>query len=330
MTAGRGDPLLQLAHLVGQRRLVAHRGRHPAEQCGHLRAGLGEPEDVVDEQQHVLLLHVAEVLRHRQRGQRHPQPRARRLVHLAEHQRGVLDDPGLGHLEEQVVAFTGPLPHAGEDGDTTEVLRHPADHLLDQHGLADTGAAEQADLAAQHVRGHQVEDLDAGDEHRRLGLELVKRRGQPVDRPALGHLQARRRNVERLAEHVEHVALGHIANRHLDRRAGVEDLGAADQAVGRLQRDRADHVVTDVLLDLQGQRLGLAAEGDVHVQRVVDLRHLLGGELRVNHRADDPGDTAGCRRGGPALRGLVSVAVMVSTHSLRSPQRARSHRRRFR
>ena len=125
MAAGRGDPLLQLAHLVGQGRLVAHRGRHAAEQRGDLGAGLGEPEDVVDEQQHVLLLHVAEVLRHRQRGQRDPQPGARRLVHLAEDQRGVLDDAGLGHLEEEVVALTGPLADAGEAGDAAEVLARP-------------------------------------------------------------------------------------------------------------------------------------------------------------------------------------------------------------
>ena len=98
VTTGRGDPLLQLAHLVGQRRLVTHRGRHPAEQRRDLGTGLGEPEDVVDEQQHVLLLHVAEVLGHRQRRQRDAQAGARRLVHLAEHQRGLLDDAGLGHL----------------------------------------------------------------------------------------------------------------------------------------------------------------------------------------------------------------------------------------
>ena len=112
VTAGRGDPLLELAHLVGQRRLVAHRRRHPAEQRRDLGAGLGEPEDVVDEQQHVLALHVAEVLRHRQGGQRDPQPGARRLVHLAEDQRGVGDDPGLGHLRDQVVALAGPLADA--------------------------------------------------------------------------------------------------------------------------------------------------------------------------------------------------------------------------
>ena len=155
--AGRGDPLLQLAHLVGQRRLVTHGRRHAAEQGRHLGAGLGEPEDVVDEQQHVLVLHVAEVLRHRQRGQRDPHTGARRLVHLAEDQRGVVDDAGLGHLQDEVVALTGALADAGEHRGATEVPGDTGDHLLDEHRLAHAGAAEQADLAALDVRGEQVD-----------------------------------------------------------------------------------------------------------------------------------------------------------------------------
>src|SRR5699024_2468248 len=82
VTTGGGDALLQRAHLVGQRRLVTHGGGHAAEQRGDLLAGLGEAEDVVDEEQHVLLLDVTEVLRHRQRGQGDAQAGARRLVHL--------------------------------------------------------------------------------------------------------------------------------------------------------------------------------------------------------------------------------------------------------
>src|SRR6185295_15155412 len=52
--------------------LNATRRRTPisAEQRRHLGTGLHEPEDVVDEQQHVLVLYVAEVLRHRERAQR--------------------------------------------------------------------------------------------------------------------------------------------------------------------------------------------------------------------------------------------------------------------
>src|SRR5260221_12138214 len=200
VASGRGDPLLQLAHLVGQRRLVAHRGRHPAQQRGYLRARLGEPEDVVDEQQHVLALDVAEVLGHRERGQADPQPGARRLVHLAEHQRGVLDHVGLGHLDEQVVALASPLADTREDRDAAEVLGDPGDHLLDQHGLADAGPAEQADLAAPDVRGEQVENLDPGLQDLGSGLELVERGRVPVDPTAFGDLQRGRRHVQRLPE----------------------------------------------------------------------------------------------------------------------------------
>ena len=149
---GRGDALLQLAHLVGEGRLVAHGRRHAAEQRRHLGAGLHEPEDVVDEQQHVLVLHVAEVLGHRQRRQRDAQAHARRLVHLAEDERGLLDDAGLLHLDREVGALTGALADAGEHRHATVVCGDPVDHLLDEHGLADAGAAEQADLAALHVR----------------------------------------------------------------------------------------------------------------------------------------------------------------------------------
>ena len=49
-----------------QRRLVAHRRRDAAEQRGHFRTRLGEAEDVVDEEQHVLAFLVAEILGHRQ------------------------------------------------------------------------------------------------------------------------------------------------------------------------------------------------------------------------------------------------------------------------
>ena len=193
MAARRGDALLQDAHLVGEVRLVAHRGRHAAEQRRHLGAGLREAEDVVDEEQHVLLLHIAEVLRHRQRRQGDAQTRSRRLVHLAEDEGGLVEDARLLHLVDEVVALTGALADTGEHRHTTVVLRDALDHLLDEDGLADAGTAEQADLATLHVRGEQVDDLDAGLEQLRLRLELVEGRGLAVDRPALGDLDLSRR-----------------------------------------------------------------------------------------------------------------------------------------
>ena len=83
---GGGDALLQRAHVGGERRLIAHRRGNATEQRRHFRAGLREAEDVVDEEQHVLAL-VAEVLGDGQAGEADAGAGARRLVHLAEHQR---------------------------------------------------------------------------------------------------------------------------------------------------------------------------------------------------------------------------------------------------
>src|SRR6185503_14615975 len=58
---GRGDALLQAAHFLRQRRLVAHRGRHAAKQRRDFGARQRETVDVVDEEQDVLAL-VAEAL----------------------------------------------------------------------------------------------------------------------------------------------------------------------------------------------------------------------------------------------------------------------------
>ena len=313
MTTRRGDALLQLTHLVGQRGLVTHGGRHATEQRGDLGAGLGEAEDVVDEQQHVLLLHVAEVLRHRQRRQGDAQTRARRLVHLAEDQRGLADDARLGHLTEEVVALAGALTDTGEHRHTGEVLRNAVDHLLDEDGLADTGTAEQADLAALDVGGQQVDDLDAGPEDLGLALELVEARSLRVDATALGDLERGLLDVQRLAEGVPHVAQGHVADGHRDGVAGVAHRGTAHETIGRLHGDGAHHVVADVLGNLERERaigiaLDVVAEADIDVQGVVELRHRLDGELHVDDRAGDPGhatdagrDLSRCSHGLPRL-----------------------------
>src|SRR5690606_42111944 len=55
--------------------------------------------------------------------------------------------------------------------------------------LADTGTTEEPDLSTQHVRGEQVDDLDARLEELRLRLQLIECRGLAVDGPALRDLQ---------------------------------------------------------------------------------------------------------------------------------------------
>jgi len=294
VAACRGDALLELAHLVREVRLVADGGGHASQQGGDLGARLGEPEDVVDEQQDVLALDVAEVLRHGQGGQGDAQASPGRLVHLAEHERGLVEDAGLLHLHDEVVALTGALADAREDGDAAVFLRDALDHLLDEDGLADPGAAEQADLASEHVGGEQVDDLDARLEHLGLRLELVERRGLAVDGPALGDLEhLALLEIQALADDVEDVALGHVAHGDRDRTARVHHPRPADQAVGRLQRDGPHEVVAEVLGDLERHlRGGLlpthGREAQGRRERVVHLRDAVWRELDVDDRPDHP------------------------------------------
>ena len=133
------------------------------------------------------------------------------------------------------------------------LLGDVADQLLDQHGLADAGAAEQPDLAAFGVGREQVDDLDPGLEDLLGRGQVGGLRGRAVDRPALDVVGELVAVVDRLAEQVEDAAEGHVADRDRDRAAGVDDLVAALQAVGRVHRDRADAVVAEVLLDLADQ-----------------------------------------------------------------------------
>ena len=89
----------------------------------------------------------------------------------------MLDNAGLLHFEVEVVAFTGPLAHAGEHRDTAVVHGDVVDHLHHDDGLADAGAAEHAHLAAPGEGNEQVDDLDAGFQHVDRGVLLDERRG---------------------------------------------------------------------------------------------------------------------------------------------------------
>jgi hypothetical protein len=160
---GRGDPFLQAAHFFGQRRLIAHGGRHPAEQRRNFGTGQRVAIDVVDEEENVAAI-VTETLGHRQAGQRDAQAVARRLVHLTEDHRHLVENVGVLHLVVEVVALAGPLADAGKDRQTRVLLGDVVDQLHHVDGLADAGATEQADLAALGERADEVDDLDAGFE----------------------------------------------------------------------------------------------------------------------------------------------------------------------
>ena len=117
----------------------------------------------------------------------------------------VLVDAGLDHLVIEVVALAGALADAGEHRIAAVRLGDVVDQLHDQHGLADAGAAEQADLAALGVGREQVDDLDAGDQNFRLGRLVGVARRLLVDGARRLALD-RAGFVDRIADHVDDAA----------------------------------------------------------------------------------------------------------------------------
>jgi hypothetical protein len=146
-----------------------------------------------------------------------------------------------GHLEVEVVAFACSLTDASEHREAATLNRDVADELHDEHGLADTGAAEQTDLATTRVGREQVDDLDAGLEGLELGVLLGEGRGRAVDRHVL--LGAHRTYfVHRLADDVQDATQDLGPDRHGDGSAGVTNTHAARQALGGVHSDRAHRV----------------------------------------------------------------------------------------
>ena len=114
-------------HVRGKRGLVTDGRGDTTEQGRHLRTRLGETEDVVDEEKHILALLITEVLRDGKTSQRDTGTGTGGLVHLTENESDLgvtlkVDDTGLNHLVVQVVTLTGTLTDTSEDGETTMSL----------------------------------------------------------------------------------------------------------------------------------------------------------------------------------------------------------------
>uniref|UniRef100_A0A182P1D5 Prokaryotic-type class I peptide chain release factors domain-containing protein n=1 Tax=Anopheles epiroticus TaxID=199890 RepID=A0A182P1D5_9DIPT len=253
-----GNTLLHATHVRGQGWLVTDSGRDTTQQGRHLRTGLGETEDVVNEQQHILTLLVAEVLGHSQSSQRDTGTGARRLVHLAVHQRDLgrlvlqRDDTTLNHLVVQIVTLAGAFADAGKHGVTTVRLGDVVDQLHDEYGLADTGTTEQSDLATLRVRGQQIHHLDAGYQNLLLDAHLDELGGFGVDRGGQVGLD-RATLVDRFTDHVNDATERFRTDRNTDGRASVENALSSHQTLRTVHGDGAHRVFTQMLRNLQHQ-----------------------------------------------------------------------------
>ena len=156
------------------------------------------------------------------------------------------------------------------------------DQLLDQHGLADAGAAEQADLAALGIRREQVDDLDAGDQDLGLG-RLIDEGRAPAGGSArfsavlIGPASSTGSPMTFMMRPSVSSPTGTEIGC-----AGVDHLLAAHQAFGRIHGDGAHRVLAEMLRDLEHEPVAVV----LGLERVQDLRQLAV-ELHVDDGAHD-------------------------------------------
>merc|ERR1719249_151905 len=246
---GGGDTLLHGTHVSGKGWLVTDSRWDTSEQSRHLGAGLGEPEDVVNEEQHVLALLVTEVLSNSQTSQGDTGTGARGLVHLSVHQGdlgGLVlegDDTTLNHLVVQIVALPGPLTDTGKHRETTVSLSNVVDQLHDKDSLADSGTAEETNLASLAVGGEQVDNLDAGDKDLLLDGHLVEVGSLSVDGLALVGGDGAPL-VNRVADHVDDTAKGLLADGDGDGEALILNNITPDETLGTVHGNGPDGVLS--------------------------------------------------------------------------------------
>lgn len=222
----------------------------------------------------------------------------------ATHLRGLVlerDNTSLNHLVVQIVTLAGALADSGKHRVTTMGLGHVVDQLHDQHSLADSGTAEQANLASLGVGGQQVDDLDSGDEDLLLDAHVDELGRLGVDGGTLVGVDGAPL-VDRLSDDVDDAAQGLGADRDTDGRASVLDGLATHQTLGTVHGDGADGVLSQVLGDLQHQ----AGSASVDLQGVQDRGQVLV-ELDVDDGTDDSDHTAVGHSTSGSLSGEAAV-----------------------
>ena len=228
---------------------------------------------------------------------------------------GSLFTPEFDHLVIEVVALARALADAGEHRIAAMRLGDVVDQLLMMHGLADAGAAEQADLAALGIGREQVDDLDAGDQNFGFGrlVGIGRRRlvdGAPVRRRCTGPASSTGSPTTLMMRPSVPSPTGTAIGWPVSVTSWPRTRPSR-----RVHRDRAHGVLAEMLGDFEHQAVALV----VGLQRVQDRRQMAV-ELHVDDGADDLGDASdliGCGVHGGSLSYLPDYDWRVLPERLR-------------
>ena len=171
------------------------------------------------------------------------------------------------------------------------------DELLDQHGLADAGTAEQTNLSSTGIGGKQVDDLNASLQDLSSGGLLNEGWRIGVDRAELDALN-RTPLVNGLANDIHDTAQSTLSDRNPNGSTSVDDLLSADETLGTVHSNGSDRVLAKMSSDLEDKTTTVEV---LDFKGVQDRRQVLGLELYIHDGTNDRFDLAD--RSG-SLRGI--------------------------
>ena len=264
------------------------------------------------------MLDITEVLCHRKSGLCDTHTRSRRLVHLSEHQRGLINDTRALHLGPEVITLSGTLSYSCKNGISAMLRRNIADQLLNEHRLADTCTSEQSDLTTLCIRGKQVNDLDAGLEHFYDRALLLEARRLSVDTPVLLLLQLLTA-VDRIAEHVEQSSQRLLSYRNFDTASGSRYFHILMQPFTGSQHNTAHHIITDVLRHFHHAALPVVG----HFQCILDVGQITVCKFHINDRTRYLNDFSFLHNPKLLLCSAAAFPASASAFSASAPSRLR-------
>uniref|UniRef100_A0A1B0CLT7 Uncharacterized protein n=1 Tax=Lutzomyia longipalpis TaxID=7200 RepID=A0A1B0CLT7_LUTLO len=183
---GCGNTFLHATHVSGQGWLVTHSRGDTTQQGRHLRTGLGETENVVNEKQYILSFLITEIFSNSESSQSDTSTSAWGSKNLNKKTNlGCLvlerNNARLNHLVVEIISFTGTFAHTSKYGVTTMSLSYVVNQLHDKHSFTHTGTTKETNLTTLSIGGKKIHNLNASYENLLLDAHLHEFRSFSVN-----------------------------------------------------------------------------------------------------------------------------------------------------
>jgi peptide chain release factor 1 len=198
-----------------------------------LRTSLGETENVINEEQHILTFIITEVFSDGQTGQGNTGTGSWGFVHLTKDKSTLgltleLDDTSFNHFVVKIVTLTSTFTDTTEDGVTTVSLGNVVDQFLNQDSLTDTSTTEKTNLTTTSIRSQQIDNLDTSFQDFG-GRGLVNKLGSVSVNGAVALGTDGTTLINGLTNDVDDTTKDFLTNGNGDGGTGINDLLATDE-----------------------------------------------------------------------------------------------------